>query len=135
MLLNFSAVFIFIIISIFFLLSLLFLNFLVTNKKKSKEKTEIFECGEPTIGDCKLKFNGHFYNVALLYILFDLEIALLVPVLIVYKDLIKNDGILGPFCALFFFFILLVIGFIYEWHEGNIIWLKDSNKNKLEDNK
>ena len=134
MLLNFSAILIFIIISIFFLLSLLFLNFLVTKKKNSKEKNEIFECGEPTIGDSKLKVNGHFYNVALLYILFDLEVSLLVPVLLVYKDLIKNNGILVPFCTLLFFLVLLIVGFVYEWREGNISWIRDCDKNKIEDN-
>ena len=79
MLSSFGAVFTFIIISIFFLLSLLILNFFVSSKKKSKEKLELFECGEPTIGDAKLKINSHFFNVALVYILFDIEIAVLIP--------------------------------------------------------
>lgn len=128
MLLNFSAILIFIIISIFFLLSLLFLNFLVSIKKKNNIKNEIFECGEPTVGNIKLKVNSHFFNIALVYILFDLEVALIVPIVLVYKNEIKNNPIF-IFSVLAIFFLLLVVGFVYEWYAGNLSWVKN-DKNK-----
>ena len=126
MLLNFSAILIFIIISVFFLLSLLFLNFMVFTKKKSSKKNEIFECGEPTIGNTKVKINGHFFNIALVYILFDVEIALLVPIVIAYKNQINNSNPIFMFSVLLFFLLFLIIGFIYEWLEGNFDWIKNN---------
>lgn len=135
MLLNFSAVFIFIIISIFFLLSLLFLNFLVSSKKKNKEKNEIFECGEPTVGNTKVNVNSHFFNVALVYILFDLEIAFLVPISLTYKELVNKQNFMFAFFALMFFILLLIVGLVYEWHVGNFDWIvdKSSSLNNNED--
>lgn len=124
MLLNFSAVLIFIIISIFFLLSLLFLGFLVAPRKKNREKEEIFECGEPTIGDTNLKINSRFFNIALVYILFDLEIALLVPIVLVYKEYVNDKNSLFAFSVVLVFLLLLLVGFIYEWSAGNLDWIK-----------
>lgn len=133
MLSSFGAVFTFIIISIFFLLSLLILNFFVSSKKKIKEKLELFECGEPTIGDAKLKINSHFFNVALVYILFDIEIAVLIPIALIYKNQVKsNSGMILTIIGIFFLF--LIVGFIYEWSVGNLDWIRNKNLLREENN-
>ncbi len=134
MLSSFGAVFIFIIISIFFLLSLLILNFFVSSKKKSKEKLELFECGEPTIGDAKLKINSHFFNVALVYILFDIEIAVLIPIALIYKNQIKREEPLVILTIIGIFFLFLIVGFIYEWSVGNLDWIRNKNLLREENN-
>ncbi len=130
---SFGAVLIFIIISIFFLVSLLILNFFVSPKKKSVEKLELFECGEPTIGSAKLRFNNHFFNIALVYVLFDIEIAVLIPVSLIYKNQIKVSNPILTLTIIGIFLLFLIVGFIYEWSVGNLDWIK--TKNLLEENK
>jgi NADH-quinone oxidoreductase subunit A len=87
-------------------------------------KDEIYECGEPTIGPAWVQFDLRFYVVAILFVIFDVEIAMLYPWAVVYRTLIKNG--LGPaaFWEMLFFFGLLVIGFLYLWRFGYLDWIR-----------
>jgi NADH-quinone oxidoreductase subunit A len=83
------------------------------------EKGMTYECGEPAIGDSWVQFDLRFYTVALVFIVFDVEVALLWPWAVAFKEL-------GPpgFWAFFVFFLLIAIPFLYEWKSGYLNWVR-----------
>jgi NADH-quinone oxidoreductase subunit A len=90
--------------------------------KQSPKKNAIYECGEPTVGSPWVRYDSRFYNVALVFLLFDVEIVLLLPFAMLFnKQAQTNDGV-GLLCALLLFFFLLVLGLAYEWVNGNLDW-------------
>ena len=84
------------------------------------EKGTAYECGEPAIGDSWVQFDLRFYTVALVFIVFDVEIALLWPWAVVLKDL--GGVAFWPFLV---FFVLIAIPFAYEWKSGYLTWVRD----------
>lgn len=84
------------------------------------EKATIYECGEPTIGDSWVQFDLRFYTVALVFIVFDVEIALLWPWAVVFKEM--GTPALWAFLV---FFALIAIPFLYEWKSGYLNWVRD----------
>ena len=83
------------------------------------EKLTPYECGEPAIGDSWVQFDLRFYTVALIFIVFDVEIALLWPWAAVFKEM--GAAAFWPF---FVFFILIAIPFLYEWKSGYLSWVR-----------
>jgi len=81
------------------------------------EKLSPYECGFEAFEDARMKFDVRYYLVAILFILFDLEIAFLFPWAIVLREI----GMFG-FLAMVVFLAILVIGFIYEWKKGALEW-------------
>jgi len=81
------------------------------------EKLSPYECGFEAFEDARMKFDVRYYLVAILFILFDLEIAFLFPWAVVLPDI----GLFG-FFAMMIFLLILVIGFIYEWKKGALEW-------------
>jgi NADH-quinone oxidoreductase subunit A len=90
-------------------------------------KDEIYECGEPTEGPAWVQFDLRFYVVALVFVVFDVEIAMLYPWATVYRKLIQQDLGEPVFWAMMFFFGLLVIGFLYLWKFGYLDWVRDGS--------
>ena len=85
------------------------------------EKLTPYECGEPPIGDSWVQFDLRFYTVALVFIVFDVEVALLWPWAVVYRDLGAP-----AFWAFLVFFLLIAVPFVYEWHSGYLEWVRAS---------
>ena len=81
------------------------------------EKLSPYECGFEAFEDARMKFDVRYYLVAILFILFDLEIAFLFPWAVVLQDI----GFFG-FAAMMIFLAILVVGFIYEWKKGALEW-------------
>jgi NADH-quinone oxidoreductase subunit A len=81
------------------------------------EKLSPYECGFEAFEDARMKFDVRYYLVAILFILFDLEIAFLFPWAVVLRDI----GLFG-FMAMMVFLGILVVGFIYEWMKGALEW-------------
>jgi NADH-quinone oxidoreductase subunit A len=81
------------------------------------EKLSPYECGFEAFEDARMKFDVRYYLVAILFILFDLEIAFLFPWAIVLQDI----GWFG-FIAMMVFLLILVVGFVYEWKKGALEW-------------
>ena len=81
------------------------------------EKNSPYECGFEAFEDARMKFDVRYYLVAILFILFDLEIAFLFPWAVAYKDI----GLIG-FWSMMVFLGILVVGFIYEWKKGALDW-------------
>ena len=87
-------------------------------------KNEIYECGEPTVGPAWVQFDLRFYVLALLFVVFDVEITLLYPWAVVYKEYIVAGFGTVVFLEMLFFFVLLIIGFLYLWRFGYLDWVK-----------
>ena len=96
---------------------LLGLGFLIGSGEKDDEKLSPYECGFEAFDDSRMKFDVRYYLVAILFIIFDLEIAFLFPWAVVL-DSIGTFGLV----AMAIFLGLLVVGFIYEWKKGALEW-------------
>ncbi len=81
------------------------------------EKLSPYECGFEAFEDARMKFDVRYYLVAILFILFDLEIAFLFPWAVVLPDI----GFEG-FVAMMIFLLILIVGFVYEWKKGALEW-------------
>ena len=93
------------------------LGFLLGPRKPDAEKLSAYECGFNAFDDARMKFDVRFYLVAILFIIFDLEVTFLFPWAIVLKEI----GIFG-FWSMVVFLGILTVGFIYEWKKGALQW-------------
>ena len=120
-LLNFLNEYLSIIIFLFVALTLsigfIVLNYIFSPSKPDPEKLSAYECGFEAFGDSRMEFDIRFYLVAILFIIFDLEIAFLFP----WAISLGNIGALG-FWSMMIFLLILTIGFIYEWKKGALDW-------------
>ena len=91
------------------------------------EKGVAYECGEPAFGDSWVQFDLRFYTVALVFIVFDVEVALLWPWATVFKEMGAP-----AFWAFLVFFLLIAIPFMYEWKSGYLDWVRSSTGQKHE---
>ena len=118
---NFLGEYLSIIIFIFIALALsigfIILNFLFSPKNPDSEKLSAYECGFEPFDDSRMTFDVRFYLVAILFIIFDLEIAFLFP----WAISLGNIGSLG-FWSMMLFLFILSIGFVYEWKKGALDW-------------
>ena len=93
------------------------LNYLFSPKNPDPEKLSAYECGFEPFEDSRMEFDVRFYLVAILFIIFDLEIAFLFP----WAISLGNLGALG-FWSMIIFLFILTIGFVYEWKKGALDW-------------
>ena len=114
---DYLSIVIFLFISLSFSIGFIFLNFLFSPKKPDPEKLSAYECGFEAFGDSRMEFDVRFYLVAILFIIFDLEIAFLFP----WAISLGNNGALG-FWSMMIFLFVLTVGFIYEWKKGALDW-------------
>ena len=117
MLVNYAPIFIILIVSGVIGLLLLFLGLLFGKGTKDSAKTSPYECGFEAFENTRTKFDVRYYLVAILFIVFDLEIAFLFPWAVSLGDI----GVLG-FWSMMIFLGVLTIGFIYEWKKGALEW-------------
>ncbi len=104
-----------------FVLVNLLVGSLVRPRMPNAEKAAIYECGEPTIGDSWVQFDLRFYIVALFYLVFDVEVALIYPWAVVFREAPGAALALGaPFLG------IVVIGYAYEWYSGSLDWVRSS---------
>jgi NADH-quinone oxidoreductase subunit A len=90
--------------------------------RPDSEKLSPYECGFEAFEDARMKFDVRYYLVAILFILFDLEIAFLFPWAVVLRDMQQEGAGLFVFLAMMVFLGILVVGFIYEWKKGALEW-------------
>ena len=98
-------------------LALLVAPFIVAYRQPDPEKLSAYECGFNAFDDARMKFDVRFYLVAILFIIFDLEVAFLFPWAIAFGQL----GVFG-FWSMMLFLAILTVGFIYEWKKGALEW-------------
>ena len=121
MIYNFLSDYLSIIIFLFIALALsigfIAINFLASPSNPDPEKLSAYECGFEAFEDSRLQFDVRFYLVAILFIIFDLEIAFLFP----WAISLGSIGLTGYWSMMIFLFVL-TIGFIYEWKKGALEW-------------
>ncbi len=88
------------------------------------DKVSTYECGERPIGEAWMQFNPRFYLVALIFLIFDVEIAFVFPVATVFRDFIAGGAGWLAFTELVVFMALLLVGLIYVWQKGDLVWVK-----------
>ena len=114
---DYLAIAIFLFISLGLSILFIIINFTFSPKKPDPEKLSTYECGFEPFEDSRMEFDVRFYLVAILFIIFDLEIAFLFP----WAISLGNIGALG-FWSMMIFLLILTIGFIYEWKKGALDW-------------
>ncbi len=119
MLTDFGRIFAFMLIAVVFVVIAVLAAKFIRPSRPSKEKLMTYECGEDPIGSPWVKFNIRFYVVALIFLIFDVEIVLLIPWALVYKEFGFGGFLIG---AIFLF--LLGLGMAYEWRKGDLEWVK-----------
>jgi len=117
MLSNYLPVLMFVVIALVMAMVVIGLGFVLGPHRPDDEKLSPYECGFEAFEDSRMKFDVRYYLVAILFIIFDLEIAFLFPWAIVLDQI----GLFG-FAAMAVFLGILVIGFIYEWKKGALEW-------------
>ena len=99
------------------------MGFLLAPSRPDPEKLSPYECGFEAFEDARMKFDVGYYLIAILFILFDLEIAFLFPWATIFKDIVANDSIkLFGFFEMLVFVVILVIGYVYAWAKGALEW-------------
>ena len=114
---DYLSIIIFLFIALGLSVGFIVLNFLFSPKNPDSEKLSAYECGFEAFSDSRMEFDVRFYLVAILFIIFDLEIAFLFP----WAISLGNLGSLG-FWSMMIFLLVLTIGFIYEWKKGALDW-------------
>ena len=117
MLNNYFPILLFIIVSVLIGALPIIVSRMLNKGENNKAKNSAYECGFENFSDARMKFDIRFYLVAILFIIFDLEIAFLFPWAVSLNDL----GLTGLISMGIFLFILIV-GFIYEWKKGALDW-------------
>jgi len=117
LLLGYLPIIIFLALSAVIGLALLVAPFAIAVKNPDPEKVSAYECGFDAFDDARMKFDVRFYLVAILFIIFDLEVAFLFPWAVAFNSV----GWLG-FWSMMAFLAVLTIGFIYEWKKGALEW-------------
>ena len=114
---DYLSIIIFLFVALTLSIGFIVLNFLFSPKNPDSEKLSAYECGFEAFGDSRMEFDVRFYLVAILFIIFDLEIAFLFP----WAISLGNLGSLG-FWSMMIFLFILTVGFIYEWKIGALDW-------------
>jgi NADH-quinone oxidoreductase subunit A len=117
MLENYFPILLFILVGLALGVALPVLGMLLGPNRPDTEKLSPYECGFEAFEDARMKFDVRYYLVAILFILFDLEIAFLFPWAVVLKEI----GWFG-FLSMLLFLSILVVGFVYEWMKGALEW-------------
>lgn len=88
------------------------------------EKRETYECGEAPVGPAWFNFNPRFYIVALIFIIFDVEIAFIYPVATVFRKWVGQGQGMFAFMEIFVFVAILLLGLVYVWVKGDLEWIR-----------
>ena len=114
---DYLSIILFLVIAFGLSVAFIVINFILSPKKPDPEKLSAYECGFEPFDDSRMEFDVRFYLVAILFIIFDLEIAFLFP----WAISLGNIGFLG-FVSMMIFLVILTVGFIYEWKKGALDW-------------
>ena len=114
---DYLSIILFLIIALGLSCAFIMVNFIIAPKNPDPEKLSPYECGFEPFEDSRMKFEVRFYLVAILFIIFDLEIAFLFP----WAITLGKIGLLG-FSSMMIFLFILTVGFVYEWKKGALDW-------------
>jgi NADH-quinone oxidoreductase subunit A len=124
---DFGAVLVFVVVAIGFALGGITLSRVLGPRIPNAEKSTIYECGERPVGIAWFNFNPRFYLVALVFVIFEVDIALTFPVVAVYRSWVEASPSLAwvAFVELFLFTAILSVGLAWVWAHGDLEWVKN----------
>jgi len=123
MITDFGRVLIFLIVGVVFVAGGLIFAWLLRPNRPYPSKLTTYECGEVPVGDTRVRFNIRFYVVALIFLIFDVEVVFLFPWAVVYRNL----GWFA-FIEMLVFLGILLVGYAYVWRKGDLDWDKPAPK-------
>ena len=117
--------------AIFVVAQVIVLSRILAPRVKTKDKLTTYECGEPTIGSAWIRFDMRFYTTALVFLIFEVEVAFLFPWAVVFNEFValgeQSGGLMArlfPFIEVAVFAGVLGVGLIYVWVKGDLDWVK-----------
>ncbi|MES2772034.1 MAG: NADH-quinone oxidoreductase subunit A [Pseudomonadota bacterium] len=116
-------VFVFVLVGVAFGVMPILLGWSVAPHRPDSEKLSPYECGFEAFEDARMKFDVRYYLIAIIFILFDLEVAFLVPWASIFKEIVHTDSVkwFGLF-EMLVFIAILVVGYVYAWLKGALDW-------------
>jgi NADH-quinone oxidoreductase subunit A len=124
MLMAYASVAAFFLVAIGFIVGSLLAGRLIRPDNMYAEKVETYECGEAPVGPAWFNFNPRFYIIALIYIIFDVEIAFVYPVATVFKRWVDQGNGLFALIEIFLFVAILMLGLVYVWVKKDLEWIR-----------
>lgn len=125
---EFGKIFIFLITGIILVSLIVFVNRLIAPNKPNPEKLTSYECGEEPVGSAWLPFNSRFYVIALIFLLFEVEMVFVFPWATVFgsHEIMDLAPLWGKFALveMFIFLGILILGLVYVWAKGDLDWIK-----------
>jgi len=123
MLENYFPILVFILVGVAIGVVPILLGWLVAPNRPDSEKLSPYECGFEAFEDARMKFDVRYYLIAIIFILFDLEIAFLFPWATIFKEIVETPAIkLFGFVEMMVFVAILVVGYVYAWAKGALEW-------------
>jgi NADH-quinone oxidoreductase subunit A len=122
---DFATVLVFLLVAGGFIFIALFLGRFIRPNLPDPQKATVYECGERAIGSGWFNFNPRFYLMALVFIVFDVEIALTFPVAVVVRDWITHGRALAAILEIVGFLVVLMAALAYVWGKGHLDWIRD----------
>lgn len=130
---DFATILIFLIVGFLFVWSMMFISGLAQRKNPSPAKLSTYECGETPVGSSWVQFNIRFYVIALIFIIFDVEIAFIYPCAVVFKNWVLSGRGMTAFIEITLFMVILLAGLAYVWAKGDLNWVKAITDDSPED--
>lgn len=125
MLFDLASIFFFVVVGVSVPLLMLTLGWLVRPHTPNPEKLTTYECGEIPVQAAWFNFNPRFYIVALVFLVFDVEVAFTYPVAVVFRRWVAVGAGSVAFVELAVFVAILVLGLAYVWRRGDLDWIRD----------
>ena len=123
MLESYFPVFVFILIGVVFGVAPVISGLIVAPYRPDSEKLSPYECGFEAFEDARMKFDVRYYLIAILFIIFDLEVAFLVPWASIFKEIASTESVRWfGFIEMMVFLVILVVGYVYAWAKGALEW-------------
>jgi NADH-quinone oxidoreductase subunit A len=127
-----TGIFFFVAVGLSVPLLMLTLGWLVRPKVPNPQKLTVYECGEIPVHAAWFNFNPRFYIVALVFLIFDVEVAFTYPVATVFRRWVQRGAGAFAFAELFVFIAILALGLAYVWRRGDLEWIKASRQDTLD---
>ena len=124
MLFNLGNILVFSILAIAFCAVHLAIGKLLRPHNPEAKKLSSYECGEPPTGSAWINFNIRFYLVALVFVVFEIEVAFIFPVAVAFREWVENGQGLFALSEILIFLGILVVGLVYVWAKRDLEWLK-----------
>jgi NADH-quinone oxidoreductase subunit A len=123
MLVEYFPILLFVVVALIFGCVPIIIGRLVAPHRPDSEKLSAYECGFPAFEDARMKFDVRYYLIAIIFILFDLEVAFLFPWAAIFKEIAGTEAVrFFGFIEMMVFIAILVVGYMYAWVKGALDW-------------